>query len=121
MSTVEVIKSTLAILVAIVSSSTLLVLSFHFGWAGRWLSDVILSGIVAIIVMVAWPQSQILPVWMRLVYWFIILISLRWLARHVQQPPSTTMQNHTTAFVYDIDEADDGNIEEYFNFEEVIG
>lgn len=119
---IEVLTSMLAIFLAIALSTFLLLVSFYFGWVGRILPDLLLSGAIAILAILAYPPAQALPEWMRLAYWLLTFVGLRWLKRHVHRyaPPTAAQEEPSLPSATGATTMHPATITAYFDFEEVI-
>lgn len=119
---IEVLTTVLPILLAITLSTFLLIVSFYFGWVGRMLPDLLLSGAIAILAILAYPPAQALPEWLRLAYWLVTFGGLRWLTGHIRKHATATeMQEAPSPPTADPDPTvNSAAITAYFDFEEVI-
>jgi hypothetical protein len=116
--TTEVATTVLALLTAIVTGAVLVILSFYFGWADHFLPAALIAGAIAMMVILAYLPAQALPGWVRLAYWPVVFLWLRWLRRYCQDQPLPAGQQPPLA--EDDLETSDDEIAEYFEFEEVI-
>ena len=107
----ETASTILALLITIPACSLLLVIGLHLGWIGRPLWDILLSGVVLGLVIMAWPDAQALPLWMRLLCWPASLGMVRMLGRLT--PKKATTPKKAERITWE-------EIEAYFDFEEVI-
>jgi hypothetical protein len=118
----EVLTTVLAIFLTIALSTFLLIVSFHFNWMGRLLPDLLLSGAIAILAILAYPPAQALPEWLRLAYWLLTFVGLRWLTRRVYRhaPHTETQERPSPPAAHPDPIVNPAAITAYFDFEEII-
>lgn len=72
--------------------------------------------------ILAYPPAQALPGWIRLAYWPVVFLGLRWLVRYERRHPLPPEQSPNPAPLADEgdEEVDYAEIDEYFTLEEVL-
>ena len=108
----ETARSILALLIAIPACVFLLLVSLYFGWLGRLAPDVLFSGIILGLVIVAWPKAQELPLLMQLLCWPASFGMVRMLGHLTQSEPVSPEAAGFDAATWE-------ELELYFDFEEV--
>ena len=85
METTPVLPRIIAIVATIITSASLISLAHYFGWLGNLFIDVLLSIVVSLLVIYSYPPALELPLWLRLLFSFVMFVWLQVVERHLPE------------------------------------